>query len=101
MERSFLELPAGAIGLSSLRSARDGALAVRLVNASGEPATAGLGFAGPVVAARSVDLREGETDLGNTGLDVLRTAEPPDLAGGRATVRLAPYEIGTYLITLG
>ncbi|MDO8562573.1 MAG: phosphatase PAP2 family protein [Candidatus Limnocylindria bacterium] len=100
-ERSFLELPAGAIALSSLRAARDGALAVRLVNASGEPATAGLGFARPVVAARSVDLREGETDLGNTGLDVLRTAEPPDLAGGRATIRLAPYEIGTYLVTLG
>ena len=101
VERSFLELPAGAIELSSLRAARDGALAVRLVNASGAPATAGLGFARPVVVARSVDLREGETDLGNTGLDVLRTAEPPDLAGGRATVRLAPYEIGTYLITLG
>jgi len=38
--------------------------------------------------------------LGNTGLDVVRTAAPLDVAGPTATVRLQPYEIGTWLVRL-
>jgi hypothetical protein len=51
-----------------------------------------------VLEARAVDLREGDLALGNTGLDIVRTATPPDVDGGVVTVRLAPYEIGTYLV---
>ena len=43
---------------------------------------------------------EGEPGLGNTGLDVVRTAAPLDVAGPTATVRLQPYEIGTWLVRL-
>ena len=53
-----------------------------------------------MLQARAVDLREGELFLGNTGLDSVRTAAPPDVADGAVAIRLAPYEIGTYLVRL-
>ena len=49
---------------------------------------------------RTVDLREGDQTLGNTGLDVIRTSAPLELDGGGAIATLAPYEIGSWLITL-
>jgi ABC-type phosphate transport system permease subunit len=69
-------------------------------NPSREPATATLRFARPALDARAVDLREGDLGLGNTGLDVVRTATPPDVVSGVVAIRLAPYEIGTYLVRL-
>jgi hypothetical protein len=47
-----------------------------------------------------VDLREGDASLGNTGLDVIRTAAPPEITADGVRVRLAPYEIATYVVTL-
>jgi len=52
----------------------------------------------PFSNADFIDLREGELGLGNTGLDSVRTAAPPDLVDGVVAIRLAPYEIGTYLV---
>lgn len=89
-----------SVQLSSLRAGPDGALLVRLVNPGREPATATLRFARPIASVRTVDLREGDTLLGNTGLDVIRAAAPLELDGGGAIARLAPYEIGTWLVTL-
>jgi len=70
----------------------------RVFNPSREPASATLRFARPVLDARAVDLREGDLGLGNTGLDIVRTAAPPDIEGGAVAIRLAPNEIGTYLV---
>ena len=86
--------------LSSLRSARDGSLVVRLANPHPGEASVSLRFSRRVVAARPVDLREGETGLGNTGLEVLRTAAPLQVADDVATARLQPFEIGTWLVRL-
>jgi len=83
---------------SALRAGPDGATVARLFNPSREPASATLRFARRVLDARAVDLREGELGLGNTGLDSVRTAAPPDLVDGVVAIRLAPYEIGTYLV---
>ena len=48
---------------------------------------------------RSTDLREGEDDLGATGLDVIRTAAPLELSpDGALEAKLQPYEIGTWLL---
>jgi hypothetical protein len=48
---------------------------------------------------RATDLREGEDDLGATGLDVIRTAAPLEaLDDGRFEARLQAYEIGTWLL---
>ncbi|HJW48513.1 MAG TPA: phosphatase PAP2 family protein [Candidatus Limnocylindria bacterium] len=90
----------GDVGVqpSALRAGPDGAIVARLFNPLREPASATLRFARPVLEARAVDLREGDLALGNTGLDVVRTATPPDVEGGVVAVRLAPYEIGTYLV---
>ena len=85
---------------SALRAGPDGATIARLFNPSRESASATLRFAGRVLEARAVDLREGELGLGNTGLDSVRTAAPPDLVDGAVAIRLAPYEIGTYLVRL-
>ena len=52
------------------------------------------------MTARAVDLREGDAALGNTGLEVIRTAAPLELADGTAQATLAPYEIGTWAVTL-
>ena len=56
--------------------------------------------ASAVTDARAVDLREGDLGLGNTGFDVIRTAQPPLVQDGALTVRLLAYEIGTYLVRL-
>jgi membrane-associated phospholipid phosphatase len=89
-----------AIQPSALRAGPDGSIVARVFNPSREPASATLRFARSVRDARAADLREGDLALGNTGLDIVRTAAPPDVADGAVQVRLAPYEIGTYLIRL-
>ena len=38
--------------------------------------------------------------LGNTGLDVIRTAAPLGVEGETARVRLQPYEIGSWIVQL-
>ncbi len=87
-----------AVQPSALRAGPDGTLVARVFNPSHEPASATLRFARPALEARAVDLREGDQALGNTGLDIVRTATPPDVVDGVVAIRLAPYEIGTYLI---
>jgi membrane-associated phospholipid phosphatase len=99
--RRFLELARdSAVQVSALRAGPDGTLVLRLVNPRGSEAEAPLRFARPVRDARPVDLREGDVSLGNTGLDVIRTAAPPEITADGLRVRLAPYEIGTYLVSL-
>lgn len=89
-----------AVVLSALRAGPGGSLIVRLANLGPTAATAELRFARAVLAARAVDLREGDAALGNTGLDVIRTAAPLDLDDGVARATLAPYELGTWSLTL-
>ena len=89
-----------AVALSALRAGPDGSLMVRLANFGATPATAELRFARTIRSARSVDLREGDVGLGHTGLEVIRTAAPLDLEDGVARATLAPYEIGTWSLTL-
>ena len=100
--RAFLSFadPGCPLVLSALRATRDGALIVRVVNPHALAASGALRFARPIRDSRPVDLREGEADLGNTGLDVVRTAAPLEIAGETATIRLQPYEIGTWLVRL-
>ncbi len=99
--RTFVVLDRdSAIQPSALRAAPNGAVALRLVNPRGQEATTTVRFDRTVREARSVDLREGDIGLGNTGLDVLRTAAPPETRDGALRVTLAPYEIGTYVIRL-
>jgi alpha-mannosidase len=95
----FMELPRDSIVQpSALRAARGG-IAVRLFNPRGTEESIEVRFHRPIASARAVDLREGDLSLGNTGFEVLRTAAPPQIAGPAMTVRLAAYEIGTYLLT--
>ncbi len=89
-----------AVQPSALRAGPDGAILARVFNPSREPASATLRFARPALEVRAVDLREGDLALGNTGLDIVRTAAPADVVGGIVAIRLAPYEIGTYLVRL-
>ena len=89
-----------AVVLSALRAGPDGSLVVRLANFGPTAATAEVRFARAVLSARAVDLREGDPALGNTGLDVIRTAAPLDLGDGLARATLAPYEVGTWSVTL-
>jgi alpha-mannosidase len=99
--RSFYSVDGDpAVQPSALRAGRDGTIVARLFNPAREPASATLRFARAAIDARAVDLREGDLALGNTGLDIVRTATPPDVESGAVEVRLAPYEIGTYLIRL-
>src|SRR5207245_5405550 len=91
---SFVD-PTTPIALSSRRAEADGAFVLRLANPQREEATATLRFARSIRASRPVDLREGETSLGNTGLDVIRTAAPLEVDGDVARARLQPFEIGT------
>jgi membrane-associated phospholipid phosphatase len=100
--RSFVSFtdPATPLVLSALRAGPAGALLVRLANPEGTEASGTLHFDRPVRAARPVDLREGDLGLGNTGLDVIRTASPLDLDAERATAHLQPYEIGTWIVQL-
>jgi hypothetical protein len=96
---SFVD-PATPLVLTALRSGMDGSLVVRLANPHREEASGELIFDRPIRASRPVDLREGDLRLGNTGLDVIRTAAPIAVEGDRARVRLQPYEIGTWLVQL-
>ena len=99
--RSFYSVEGDpAVQPSALRAGPDGTIVARLFNPSREPASARLRFERAALDARAVDLREGDLALGNTGLDIVRTASPPDVQGGAVAIRLAPYEIGTYRIRL-
>ncbi len=101
VERSWLRVDAdGAVRLSALRAAADGSLVLRLVNPSAQRSTFSVTFPRGIVAARATDLREGEVGLGNTGLDVIRTAAPLDVDGAVASGVLQPFEIGTWLVRL-
>ncbi len=93
----------GAVELSALRAGpRPGTLALRLVNPSPRASAARLHFALAARPLRSTDLREGEDDLGATGLAVLRAARPLEvLPDGVLEARLEPYEIGTWLLAGG
>jgi hypothetical protein len=86
--------------LSALRAGPDGALVLRIANPQREEVSGTLRFDRPIRASRPVDLREGDLRLGNTGLDVIRTAAPLDVEGDVARVRLQPYEIGTWVVQL-
>jgi membrane-associated phospholipid phosphatase len=100
--RSFVSFvdPSTPLVLSALRAGPDGALVLRIANPQREEASGALRFDRAVRASRSVDLREGDTSLGNTGLDVIRTAAPLDVDGDVARMRLQPYEIGTWVVQL-
>ncbi|MDQ3400670.1 MAG: glycosyl hydrolase-related protein, partial [Chloroflexota bacterium] len=88
------------VQLSALRAGPDDSVLIRLLNPGRGTAAATLRFGRPIATARTVDLREGESGLGNTGLEVIRTAAPLELVGDGAIATLAPYEIGSWLITL-
>ncbi len=92
--------PATPLVLTALRAGPDGSLVVRLANPHREEAIGELLFDRAIRGSRSVDLREGDLGLGNTGLDVIRTAAPLDVDGDLARVRLQPFEIGTWLVQL-
>jgi alpha-mannosidase len=97
----LVEMPRDSVvQLSALRAGRDGAIVMRVFNPRATEASATIRFARAITSARSVDLREGDRDLGNTGHDVIRTAEPPSTDEAALRVRLAGYEIGTYLVNL-
>ncbi|MDE3103401.1 MAG: hypothetical protein KGJ98_14365, partial [Chloroflexota bacterium] len=106
VERTFLQLetdPPGAIAhLTALRSAPGGRIVARIASMSADAAVVTIRAHRPIRDGRAVDLREGDGGLGNTGLDVVRTAAPLEiLPDGRAVARLQPYEIGTWVIVLG
>jgi membrane-associated phospholipid phosphatase len=86
--------------MTALRAGPDGALVIRIANPGREEASGTLRFDRAVQSSRAVDLREGEAALGNTGLDVIRTAAPLDIDGALARAHLAPYEIGTWIVRL-
>ena len=88
------------VQLSSLRAGPAGGIVVRLFNPRGGEESVAVTFTRPVAEARAVDLREGDLALGNTGFDVVRTAQPPTVNGNAVEVRLSGYEIGTYLVKL-
>lgn len=97
---SFVD-PVTPLVVTSLRAGPDGALVVRLANRERDEATGTLRFDRAIRASRPVDLREGDAGLGKTGLDVIRTAAPLEIDGDLARARLAPFEIGTWLVQLG
>ncbi|MDQ6858939.1 MAG: hypothetical protein M3Z65_08105, partial [Chloroflexota bacterium] len=100
--RSFCSLDGDpAVTLTALRSGSGDRIVVRLVNPGAGVARSTLRFARPVRATRPLDLREGDAALGNTGLDVVRTAAPLELVDGAAAATLEAYEIGTWQIELG
>ena len=92
--------PATPLVLTALRAGPDGSLVLRLANPHREEASGELLFDRTIRASRPVDLREGDLGLGNTGLEVIRTAAPLDVDGDLARVRLQPYEIGTWIVHL-
>jgi len=98
----LLELPRdSAVQVSALRPGPGGALVLRLFNPRAQDENVTIRCGSPVTDARAVDLREGDPGLGNTGFDVIRTAQPPVVEDGALVVRLLAYEIGTYLVRLG
>ena len=98
-ERSFCFLDGDpAVTLSAIRAQTRDRIVVRLVNPGKDVARTTLRFARPVRASRPLDLREGDQTLGNTGLDVLRTAAPLELRYGSAAATLEAFEIGTWEI---
>jgi alpha-mannosidase len=98
-ERSFCSLEGDpAVMLAAIRGRTPDRLVVRLANPSTGTARATLRFARAVAASRPLDLREGEPALGNTGLDVVRTAAPLELHDGTAAATLEAFEIGTWEI---
>ena len=98
-ERSFCFLDGDpAIALSAVRARTRDRIVIRLVNPGADIASATLRFARPVRASRPLDLREGDQTLGNTGLDVVRTAAPLELRHGSAAATLEAFEIGTWEI---
>jgi 2-O-(6-phospho-alpha-D-mannosyl)-D-glycerate hydrolase len=92
--------PATPLVLTALRAGPDGSLVLRLANPHREEVSGELIFARAIRASRPVDLREGELGLGNTGLDVIRTAAPLVIEGELARAQLQPYEIGTWIVQL-
>jgi len=86
--------------LTALRGGPDGGVVVRIANPQREEASGTLRFDRAIRDSRPVDLREGDLGLGNTALDVIRTAAPLDVDGDLARVRLQPYEIGTWVVYL-
>ena len=93
--------PDATLQLSSLRASPDGEVVVRLAAMGPGETTARLTFDRGCVSSRTADLREGDVELGNTGLDVIRTAAPLEIASdGSAVAHVRPYEIGTWLVRL-
>jgi membrane-associated phospholipid phosphatase len=100
-ERSFCLLDGDpAVTLTAVRARSRDQVVVRLVNPSGGVARTTLRFTRAVRGSRPLDLREGELGLGNTGLDVVRTAAPLELRDGSAAATLEAFEIGTWEIDL-
>jgi hypothetical protein len=100
-ERSFCVLDGdAAVTLTGVRALGHDRFAVRLVNPTKGIARTTLRFAAPIGASRPLDLREGDPSLGNTGLDVVRTAAPLELRDGSAAATLEAFEIGTWEIDL-
>ena len=92
--------PATPLVLTALRAGPGGTLVVRLANPNREEAAGTLRFEKPIRASRPVDLREGDDALGNTGLELVRTAAPLVVHGEVADAKLQPYEIGTWIVQL-
>ena len=100
-ERSFCFLDGDpSVTLSAIRARTRDRIVVRLANPGKDVARTTLRFARPVRASRPLDLREGDQALGNTGLDVVRTAAPLELRYGSAAATLEAFEIGTWEIEL-
>jgi hypothetical protein len=101
-ERSFCSLDGDpAVTLSAIRARSGNRIVLRLVNPGREVARTTVRFARPVRSSRPLDLREGDAALGNTGLEVVRTAAPLELHDGAAAATLEAFEIGTWEIDFG
>ena len=96
---SFVDAVAPLV-MTALRAGPDGTLVLRIANPQREKASGAIRFDRPIRASRPVDLREGDVGLGNTGLDVIRTAAPLEVDGDVVRVHLAGYEIGTWVVQL-
>ena len=101
--RTFVRLETDALAdVTALRSGPDGRITLRIASLGKEPATVTVRMHEAIRAATSVDLREGWGDVGNTGLETIRTAAPLEVHDdGSATARLQPYEIGTWTVLVG
>jgi len=98
-DRSFCSLEGDpAATLTAIRGRSRDRVVVRLTNPSNGVARTALRFGRPVRATRPLDLREGEPALGNTGLDVVRTAAPLEQRDGTCAITLEAFEIGTWEI---